>query len=218
MSLIRCQVQFKGRSNLPEDRFVNTFHFQGTPGASYSTIASALASFYNDSTGSPPGPIAQYMSEWILRDQAEFRFYDMTQGEPRTPTVINWVLGPRTESTFVQDLPEECAVVCSFAGSAPVTARRRGRIYLGPLNTLSKSDATLTAPSRVDTWFLNALTTRSAALRTTLDAAGIDWVVWSPTNQSSVPVVSGWADNAFDTQRRRGPKPSTRTTWTSVLP
>lgn len=218
MSLIRAQVVFKGASNLPEDRFVNTFHFDGTPGGSYLTISGNLAEFYNGATTFPPGNLAQYMSEWILRSQAEIRCYDMSQAEPRVPWVMPWVLGARTESSFVSDLPEEVAVCCSFTGSPPITASRRGRIYLGPLNTLAISQASTTNPGRVDGQMIAALVERSEKLREDQADASAPWVIWSPTTSTMVPVVSGWVDNAIDTQRRRGPKASARTSWTSILP
>lgn len=71
------------------------------------------------------------------------------------------------------------------------------------------------------------LVTAAAAVGTTLLAAGDassgawTWCIYSPTTEtqtaslasSFIPIVGGWVDNAWDTQRRRGLEPTTRTTW-----
>jgi hypothetical protein len=45
-------------------------------------------------------------------------------------------------------------------------------------------------------------------------SASWDWVVYSPTDDAYHEVANGWVDNAWDTQRRRGYKPTSRTTFT----
>jgi hypothetical protein len=46
------------------------------------------------------------------------------------------------------------------------------------------------------------------------DASALRWSIRSITPvENFVPIVAGWIDDAFDTQRRRGPDPSFRTNW-----
>jgi hypothetical protein len=42
---------------------------------------------------------------------------------------------------------------------------------------------------------------------------GYDWCVYSPTSNMLFPISQIWVDDAWDTQRRRGVKATTRTTY-----
>jgi hypothetical protein len=64
----------------------------------------------------------------------------------------------------------------------------------------------------------------AAAFTTALAAAGkrladrVDtaWAVYSTVDLVARTITNGWADNAFDTMRKRGAGPSARTTFTGV--
>jgi hypothetical protein len=85
-------------------------------------------------------------------------------------------------------------------------ARRRGRVFLGPLGNNAVSSTT----GRVASGAYTAIQTAAATL---LGGSGIGdwtWIIWSKASSSQVVVDNGWIDDAPDVQRRRGVDPSTR--------
>jgi len=117
-------------------------------------------------------------------------------------------------------LREETCVVLSLRATPPVTARRRGRLYIGPIALASGTtvDSSTTVPLRVATALrtdlgIAALFVRDGILGLT---GGSFWTIKGLQNaQVGVEIVGGWIDDAFDTQRRRGPKTTARTQWGS---
>lgn len=200
-----------GPSGLPEDRVINVFHFSGV-GAYASLVDAALEnveSFYNGTTAQT-NPLGYYLSAWVQRS-AELRAYDLDSAIPRTPTIVPFTLA----GTPTDGLPEEVAVCLSYHGVPPITPRRRGRIYFGPLRNAACDQANTTTPARPTANLVNDL---CAAARTlTLNSTGGAWSVRSslPT-QNFVTINDGYVDNAFDTQIRRGPETTARTNWTSA--
>lgn len=90
-------------------------------------------------------------------------------------------------------------------------ARRRGRIYIGPLNTTTGiGDANNT--QRPSPTFAATLRNAAKAFRSAVNNSGYVWVVHSPTGgpTSRAAVASIWTDDAFDTQRRRGAAPKAK--------
>lgn len=210
MTDIRAQVVLQGGTNIPEDRFINVFHFNAPGSLSLEApgIADALASFYG-ATGTPGAGNGAgiYLSQFVLRPFT-IRLYDLADPEPRVPIVRSYTL-PTYPSSTNGDLPEEVAIVLSLRGAPPVTRSRRGRVYIGPLNANVRDDATTAVPTRPSGAVQTSLATYAGALLT----ARPDWCIWSPTTSIMVPVVGGHIDNAFDTQRRRGPVTTARTLW-----
>lgn len=157
-------------------------------------------------------------------------------GSPLSTTTWN-----EDNANDAESLPGECAIVLSLKADlngileegaeeeiptpraairmgAPEThlgrirpkARRRGRVYIGPLNN---NAGALTAIGvlkvHVDTQTVlkNAAT---ALIGSSAGAAGA-WSVWSRRSAALFPVIGGFIDEAFDTQRRRGVKSTART-------
>lgn len=213
---VRCMVVFQGGTGIPEDRFVNTFHFQH-PSSDLNVAAAELGplieDFYKEDNSTLS--ISGYLSEFINR-AAEMRFYDMNDSLPRVPVVRVWSLNP---VGLTGNLPEEVAVVLSLRGAPPITPRRRGRLYIGPLVSGAGTVGSPTAPTRVATTFANDLTLAAQTLKIGVEALSIAawWAI-----RSTVPVVNyvrvegGWVDNAFDTQRRRGPDATSRQQWGTI--
>jgi hypothetical protein len=206
--LVRAQVTFQGGTNLPEDRFINTFHFS-KPG--WATLAAAVAEIDGPLKTMYTAPyvgntIGSMTSPFVMR-AFTVRYYDMAQAEPRVPLITNGTLPAVTSGGIA--LPEEAAIVSSFHGSPPVTPRKRGRVYLGPLNHFVLTAGTTTAPTRVAA---NVRTSLAGAF-TALAAANVGWVVYSPTGSLETPVVAGFINDDVDTQRRRGPDASARSIW-----
>ena len=99
-------------------------------------------------------------------------------------------------------------------------SRRRGRIYLGPLAAVAADSST----GRPNTSFVTAIKNAAAAYLASVTTDGtFTWVVHSHTTGASpgtydetgnsVTVNQGWVDNAWDTQRRRGMAPTTRSAF-----
>lgn len=199
---------------LPEDVAINNWYFR-TPDSLSSTftdISTALRTFYT-------GIQTMYAATRDL-PKTTITFYDMASPKPRPPLGVA-PLG-LTGVGGTGTAPGELAVVLTFHGQKVAGqrfARRRGRIYIGPLAGTPASSA------YVDAGYLATLTSRALALLGTSDTAAWSWVVYSET-QAEAPnppnifpdtdVVGGWVDNAWDIQRRRGYRDTTKTTWGSL--
>jgi hypothetical protein len=212
-------VIMQGATNLPEDRFVNTFHFTDTTAGLSNAdranlIDAQLQKFYENAPVGGTHSIGQYISEFVLR-AAEIRYYELADPEPRVPEIRPLTL-PAAFAAL--GLPEELAVVLSLNGAPPVTGRRRGRLFLGPLINSADvlTDTTSTTPTRVSTPIRTDLKLAATELKANIDgiAGDFQWVIRSVTpSPNYVPIVGGFVDNAFDVQRRRGPVTTARTLW-----
>lgn len=203
---VKVMVIFQGGTNLPEDRFVNTLHFDSPA----STLPLAMADigpeinlFWN--TPGAGDNLGKAMPVFVSRTVVT-KAYDMGTLAPRVPLESTFTIGTPIVATA---LPEEVAVVASFHGDPPVTGRRRGRIYLGPLSAYAQTSSSATEPVRVIAAYSALVVARMEDLAT----AAIGWSVYSPTTSQLIPVTAGFCDNAFDTQRRRGPESSSRVLW-----
>nr|CRY96768.1 hypothetical protein [uncultured prokaryote] len=211
-------VTIGAASNLPEDAIVNTFHFEGGSGLTgpdYENLQDMIADFY---LGTPTGEsygISNMIPSAAINGTMTYKIYDLDDPKPRAPVfeeqvdgVTGWGTGP--------SLPTEVALVMSMHAaptSGEIQARRRNRIYLGPLVTATVSSGL------VQSVYLDRI---AAAARDMLQASNASvtwtWSIWSPTNSEGYPVTGGWVDNAFDTQRRRGISATTRQLWNGSTP
>jgi hypothetical protein len=211
MTILRAQVTIPRRSNVHADACVNTFGFN-VSGAVNSTeldsIAAAMLDFYNG-TGAVSGQkISDYLSGGLNASVSRLKVYDLADAEPRPP-VYDEVLAINNNAS-TNHLPGEVALCLSFkadpeAGVPP--ARRRGRVYIGPL-----SQGAIGSAGNYDlrplTNFQQAIVDAGARLVTDLPdgtANEVRWCVISNTpSVGAFTITQCWADNAFDTQRRRG--------------
>lgn len=205
MPNLRALVQLQVVSGIAEDRPQNTLHFQTAVATTpYADIQTAIATFYNAIRGE--------LSSLIAQNGHRTRIYDLADPEPRAP--VHDVTWNFAGAVGTNTLPSEVALVLSFQGvraSGQSQARRRGRIYIGPLR-VSAADALTGRPT---TPMITTLTGAASALLASSDAAADwSWVVRSETNNDNTFIDNGWVDNSFDTQRRRGLAPSARTNWT----
>lgn len=214
MPFIRCSVIIPNRGGQPEDATTNTFHVNlsvtGMQGSGPATIAAALIAFY---TATPPGQAAQikgYMSTVHDFPNARLKMVDLDGPKPQYP-FYDQPLDLGVHRTG-DSLPNELAVVASFQ-AAPVAgiprASLRNRIYIGPMNTAAMAQAT--AGPGVATPVTTVIVDAMRALWDALDGVGgPDEPVWAINSKRRAigtqgrPVVGGWCDNAWDTQRRRG--------------
>lgn len=232
MSHVLAQVNLERDSGLPEDRIVNTFHFEGlgdfAPPEMLPPILDKVVAFYTAVASGNTAPLASSFGETLANSGHSVKLYD--QGQPKPRAVVasrEFSITPSTGS-----LPNEVCLALSFRGisiSGADPSRRRGRVYVGPFRegqgTISGAD------NRPSTALMNILANCGAALLAANAAfgptapAGSRWVIEGlradvpkPADpkvdnpKSLVPVAILWVDNAWDTQRRRGAKASTRVT------
>lgn len=198
MPLYRTQVALQMDSGVPEDRAVNTWWCIADDLTALGLFVTQLGTFYQ--------AIDNYLSSAVNTTGHVIKSYDMADPEPRAPVLV--VTGT-TLTTGTTAMPAEVATCMSFQAvqqSGQSQARRRGRVYIGPLaqNTLHSSGTPEGA-------WTSALVAAGQALLDASDAAATwSWAVYSRVDQTAISVSNGWVDNAFDTQRRRGPVASAR--------
>lgn len=239
MGVYKVQAELPYQSGLPEDLAINVFYFV-TEAADPDTtemdsIVTRLTAFYNSTpAGASAGfSISDFIGIQVSRtaNQDRFAFYWSPTIDPvSTPwgspvRTTNWTIGTAAVAT---GLPGEVAAALSYhadltdipetqANPTPPpaiirpAARRRGRLFLGPLTTGAMTNEGVNQDASI-----------ASSLRTNIGLAGkaladanttASWVVYSPTDASVYLVVGGYVDDAFDTQRRRGTKAETRTLW-----
>ena len=188
---------------MPEDMVVNTWHFTAvdTAEGTVNAIQTALVAFYEAMDG--------YKSALQSWETSRIRWYNLEDDEPRVPfedELSGITAGAGTPTA------RELAICLSFRGeyvSGASAARRRGRIYFGPLVATAIGSTGLVLTAAVTT-----MATAGGALLTASNAASDwAWIVWSPTSGAGYPVTEGWVDNAPDIQRRRGTLATVRTTF-----
>jgi len=220
---LRTICTFPHSTGLPEDAVVNTFSWIGNHAggrdSSASLIKTALDTFY--------AAVKTYLSSQYSWNSGTYEHIDMSDAKPRVPFASQTAaLG--TLNTAANDFPSEVAWCCSMrgaTGSGLNMKRRRGRIYLGPLQ-FNSLDLPIQGSATTD-----AVATAFAALKTVTQTK---LAIYSPYTHHAVPVgqnikdypnevpsllddsfvevVAVWVDNAFDTQRRRGVKSTYRKT------
>lgn len=210
-------------TGLPEDVAINTWHFNwinpGDPAtANYISLCGDVAAFYAFVFNVTAN--VQLLSGICKPNLAVQKVYNLSDPEPRSPVYTDTAgIAAGTDVAFTT--PLEVSLCLSYQGakvSGFDQASRRGRIYLGPLGDLASTTGDPTHfPAPSSTW-INRITTAAHQLTVDTIGHGWEWVVYSRKNNTSTAIVNGWVDNAWDTQRRRGNAPSTRTTWTAFLP
>lgn len=214
MSVHLFTVAFENDTELPKDNMVNTWYFEGS-GSDPENVADMLTDFYTVvPTGGGFG-ISGYMSEQVLTGEYTIKAYDLADPKPRAP--IYTVTRNMPGMSAAAALPSEVALCMSYAAAATSgvpAARRRGRIYLGGfIASANGSDGRPNSALRGDI---------ARAGRDLIQASNAsvswEWQQYSQTNALGNIVASGWVDDAWDTQRRRGEAASSRITFTGGTP
>lgn len=217
MPILRVQHTLQSDSGLAEDQIVNTFHFNHVGEvlqADLDLISGWIHDFFNVSPSASAQPLISTMAATINPSGAKVTIYNLSDLPPRVP------LNESTQNygaTGTTSLPGEVAVCLSYQ-AAPLSgvpqARRRGRVYIGPLN-----NGMVGTTGRPDNSIITTLRHCGRRLLAASNAApSTDWVVYSQLMGTAADVVGGWVDNAFDTQRRRGQSATTRSSWDDVNP
>ena len=224
-ALVKMTVRFPYvNATFSRDEAINDFWFygSGTPEDQASYWEPKLEAFYNDVPSSGATALYAYMSKVLDGPHAEIIAYEVNVATglsgPPLGTVA-WTLTDRAEA----DLPLEVALVASVRSTlAPATGgallplqRRTGRIYLGPLNQNAVGSDTTSGYPLPSTQFRTDLS-RACYDLSTGDMDQSDWVIYSRAARACSAITNGWVDNAWDTQRRRGTDPTSRTSWATV--
>lgn len=216
MALLRALIGIRRDTALPEDVSTNTLYFT-TPGTSIiaesALINTRILSFFDSLASGQVQQVSRCMAS--VNQQGHFlKIYNMADAKPRVPVAEFDHVWTGIGST---SLPEEVALALSFKGAVQSglgAARRRGRIFMGPL---ASSCASIDGGRvRATQSVVDDLLKASTFLFGNPTASGIEWVVHSPTTgpTSSTPVASGWVDRTLDTIRSRGPATTGRSTIT----
>lgn len=230
-TFVKAVVTLENDSLQVRDAAVNTWYFRtdgfGTEDQRSADIAGALSAFYN--------AIDAYLSQNI-NSPMRIELYDHADATPRTPI---WDVTQTLGIVTPVPLPNEVASCLSFRSALTSGVNRRrahGRVYIGPLNIDAATDSV--GDTRPNSAFRTAVTAAADAYLLPVPNSGslsvIEWSQFSksralglgigvphPANEPNYtaeqlddgykPVVLAWVDDAFDTQRRRGLRPSTRT-------
>lgn len=223
MGLLRAVVIHTHADGEVNDNTTDTWHFGSPPQLSTPTIRAAitdaLQDFYEVQVEGVGGPISSFMSRTISRTVGRtIKFYEKDVGVKNfgSPIAVEDGL-PIGAASSSDNLPSEVQLCLSFhgdltnvpeqVGNTRPAAQRRGRISLGPWTESANEGAGETRGHPSTT--LRALLSGAAARLLAASQSDPDWS-WvvahaaSTAAWSSVPVVGGWTDDAWDTQRRSG--------------
>lgn len=206
MAHYRLQFDIPAISGLPRDAVVNTWNVEAASQAAAEDAVEAIFERWIFA-----------LSEWIGPQMSRVApvhaaIYHMGDPEPRSP--IAEADTGTLDGENSGGLPTEVAVCLSYRAayvSGEPPARRRGRIFLGPLTT-DTLDA-LTDYVRPSGGLREAMATAAADTANQLVTVGAPWQVFSRVDDAIRPVIGGWVDNEWDTQRRRGREATSRLDW-----
>lgn len=222
--LWRVQVSFPLGSGVPEDAVVNVWHFDddddpvAAPDDTGLWITQQLDQFY-----SAVGPVVFANS---LTGTASLKMYDMAEPEPRQAVhTSEFTFATAASDPFPGEVALTLSAAADFESGVPA-ARRRGRIYLGPI--AQSAGTKVNHQIRPSVGAMTAVRDAADDLAAGFEHPGspgfrLHWAIYSPRTQqlggtigqAFNDVQSGWVDDAFDTQRRRGCKPLSRLTFES---
>lgn len=190
---------------MPDDVSINTFHvFTPTSPVGFNDIKDPWVAFMN--------AISSIFPEQVAATGHLFRIYDLADPEPRAPvhdSTWDFSSTPTGES-----LPSEIALCISFKAdpeSGVEPARRRGRLYFGPLDVNGNSD------NRPTGFGLQGLVDAFVDFQEDLDLNSVQFGVWSRVDSTFYRTPNVWTDNAWDVQRRRGTAATERFTGTATV-
>lgn len=189
-------------SGLQADASTNTYSCVADDDAAAGDFAQAVLTMHKS--------IVTLYPNLVRQTDHTYKLYDRSDPAPRVPVEEGtWDFTGAPTGTAI---PPECALCLSFQGdpeSGVSQARKRGRVFIGPLK-----DAGLGTDGRPASSIITTLATAGGVLLAASDAdATWTWTVFSQSASDSFTVTNGWVDNEYDTQRRRGRIPTSRTTF-----
>jgi hypothetical protein len=238
MGRIAVKAQLESVTGIVADRFVHDYEimWDGLVGPSegdLEDIAAAITNFYNDAVSPATAAMGGYLSKEVSRASNACSVVIYTAddisdplGSPKLVSDFTMVAGSSTSP----NLPAEDAVALSYnadvtdvpeqVGNTRPAARRRGRLFFGPLNAVVLGDPddqpNVQRPDEefVSNMLINAVGLYEAIKAIEVSAQPLHWAVFSPTETEIRPIVRFSVDNAFDTIRKRGAAATSRTAET----
>lgn len=216
MSVFRVQHVLQHNNGLSQDQFVNNWYFTriAPDHSALQAIAGIVRGFYTVDPAGPSSAVITFMSGMVHGSNARVKIFNLDDAMPRSP-VYEEFFTPSGSPMAGGNLPSELAACLSYeaapASGVPL-ARRRGRMYIGPLANGCNASGAGSVEATLSTDVQQAITDSAQATAAAAAAQSWIWCLHSPTSALDPPIVSVWCDNAFDVQRRRGIKPSARTT------
>lgn len=192
----------------PSQNASNTWYFFGAVGSTrqddVDEILARIEDFYQEIDSALfPGSVVGSTGTLLQ--------YDMSDPEPRTP-----IAGPDNialTNSGNSPYPSDIAICLSYHAAYPSganRARRRGRVYLGPVHSgvgVAVAGQGMRVAAGTVTSILNAVDRL-----TTQQVTPLTWAVYSETDGVGYPIVECSVDNGFDTRRTRDNRATTRTT------
>lgn len=219
MALLKAQLTWRMYTLLPEDVASNTWYFSApnVTGLTVGEVAERIiamcagvrTSGATQTATTSPIPVF-YFSPAVLK------VYDMADPIPRSP--IAEFICPFTPNSSATPLATETCLVMSFRApyiSGVPNASRRGRSYLPFTSPACVTNGTISTFPRPSAGAITAAQHCANYLATEVNSeTGVRWVVYSEAHSSTYPdgaeIVTGWVNNEWDTQRRRGVVPTQR--------
>lgn len=200
-NLYQAQFILQAASQRPEDSVTNTTHwFKNGTIVDFENVRDMLIDFYSTVPLGTTNKIIDFYTSKNLSGVWQLKMYKLSDDKPRAPVYTEQ---GSFELGNTPSLPSEVALVMSFQTepeSGLPQARRRNRIYLGPFDAPSNSDT-----GRPSNLLIETVLFAGHSMIVASDVALLwGWHVYSPTQNAHYPVISGWVDNAWDSQRRRG--------------
>jgi len=231
MPIYRAVSRMQNNSGVAADQVENTFYFLTAAPAGdtqFSEVVTSWNNFWNN-TQSTAKSVGNFIANTMSRDVgAHFLdFYEM----PATAGVVGPPVSFKTWSLPAVEpggspLPQELAIAVSYhadytgfvergPGGTRPRARRRGRFFVGPsvVTALEETGTVAVGAQTVTPEVMQTLVDASSEFATAMAAGNTPWQVFSKTDWAAHTVVSGWVDDNWDVQRRRGPAASSRITW-----
>lgn len=238
VSVLQLVARLAPFNAMPDETVENVFHVGfnvATPvGTDVDQCLAAVVGFYTSTPVGGTDAVGEYIGESVSRvaNACQVLAYltDDLSGNTAFGSPIDSVTFTMPTALTGDPYPEEVAAVISYYGDltdVPVSEpnpspppatirpqqRRRGRTYVGPLQVAAGASGA--NQSRPKTAFRTdcTLSFKEMAVAIAGGTAG-DLGIWSRADAEVWPAVAGWMDDAWDTQRRRGVAPTTRTTFT----
>lgn len=207
MSTLLVSHTMSSTTGIPADDVVNTFHFiTAAPGRTAADVTEAFAAVkeFFDTVTTTGKAVRQLLATSYLNGNAVMRLYDLSDPSPRPLRASEaYAMGARGGTGL-----DRASALCASYAADPVAgvppARLRGRVYLGPLSSLTADFAIIDNDYRPTTTTMQTVVAALARLIARPVGLGAEWVVHSRTDGVARRVTRGWCDNAIDTQRRRG--------------
>lgn len=211
MPLYRMQTALQDVSGLARDEYVNSIwvHWAATPSpTAEDALQVAVQGFYDR--------LKVFLSPAIRTLGHTSKLY--LHGAPlNSPPVRSWVwnFSSATGDPSHQAFPGEVAACLTFHGVPdPAVGEHpqswRGRIYIGPLSATAAGSAISPGSARPDPAFTAAMVASGQTMADDIHAGAVlaRWVVFSRKRNKAYHVQTIGCDDAWDTQRSRGLRPT----------